>query len=157
MADLMLQAKPVVDRFSELSEDDLFEELGKRLRTIEIDPAASGHFELSGEVPVETYGLSTDLREFGRRYLRRVNRQAFELVCGTDAAASTERSQLLNAFGLGREAVAAALTALLIAQLGIAPLVGVAVAAVIMRLVFTPTHGAMCDVWAAKFADGKTP
>jgi hypothetical protein len=137
-----------------LNEQDLYLELGKRLYAVRRDPKLSASLDLS-ELGIETYGIAGDIADFGKRFLKRVNEQAFALVCGPDATDVQERQELTKAFGLGSEAVAGVLASLFIAQLGLAPAIAVAVAPIIVKLVFGPTHAAMCETWRAKMAGQK--
>ena len=65
---------------------------------------------------MEAYGIASDAIDFGKRFFKRVNEQAFSLVCGPDATDVREREQLMQAFGLGSEAVTGVLATLFIAQ-----------------------------------------
>jgi hypothetical protein len=56
----------------------------------------------------------------------------------------------VDAFGIGGEAVATALAAVMVTSLGLAPAVAAVVAALAIKLFFRPAHGAMCDVWKGK-------
>ena len=58
----------------------------------------------------------------------------------------------MKAFSLGKSEVAAALAALLVSQLAIAPAIAAVVAAIAIKLFFAPAHDSMCDVWKGKLS-----
>jgi len=151
MTDLAIQAQPTVERLLSYDEDKLYAELGKRLKAIQLDPSASGNFDLEVTgTEVQSLGPYQDLKEFGVRFFSRFNIQAYELVCGSDSDNPKDRQKLMEAFGFGADAVAATLTALLVANLAIAPAVAAVCATLAIKLFFKPGHAAMCDVWQTK-------
>jgi hypothetical protein len=154
MAENLDAFENATSRLLDLSEQNLYLELGKRLQAVRRDPGLSGSFDLKLDSAPEAYGLADDLINFADRFLKRLNEQAFSVVCGSEATDVRDRQDLVNAFGLGKEAVAGALAALLVSQLFIAPVIAVVAAPIIVKLLFQPTHAAMCDVWRAKM-EGK--
>ena len=154
MADLKSLARPAVEGLVNSSEDQLYEELGKRLRMVQADPQAAGAFEPSQQdrekIELETLGFVDDLKSLGKQFFAKVDRQAYEVMCGTSPGDQKDRDALSNAFGLGKEAVAATLAGALVAQLGIAPILAAAVAALIVRLFFKPAYQEMCVIWKKK-------
>jgi hypothetical protein len=150
MADLTALARPAMKELGQKSDDELYAELGARLMLLSRDPKMTGEFKPEEPIEIESLGFAADLKNFGLKFFNRVNRQAYELVCGTDAEESKEREDLLNAFGIGKEAVGPVLAGLLVAHLGLAPLIAAAVAAIVIRLFFKPAYQAMCDVWKGK-------
>ncbi len=154
MADLATQARPAVESLVTYEEDDLYQELGRRLQAIQRDPSISASFEPAITPGLEPQGAAEDLKKFGKRFFARANAQAYQLVCGQNAENSEERERVLDAFGIGKEAVAAAIAALLVAQLGLAPAVAAVVAALVIRVFFRPAYESMCDVWKEKVEGG---
>jgi hypothetical protein len=53
-----------------------------------------------------------------------------------------------SAFGLGKEDIGAAIAALLVAHLALAPASAAVVAVLIVKLFFRPAVDAMCQVWS---------
>jgi hypothetical protein len=133
-----------------LSEDELYAELGERLKAIGARPDLSGTFNLQERVASEPMGLVDDVKAFGQRFFARTQEQAFELVCGTEAEDRQLRKHFTDALGLGKEATAATLASLLVLHLGLAPAIAPVVALLIVRLFFAPAKGAMCDLWRKK-------
>jgi hypothetical protein len=154
MADLAFLARQAVEDLADKSEDQLYAELGRRVELVISDPKKAGDFQPPGETPekveIETLGMVDELKKIGTRYFGRVNYQAYGLVCGSDPDNLGERQDLLKAFGLGKDAAGAVLAALLVSQLGLAPLIAAAVAALTIRLFFKPAHQEMCVYWKSK-------
>jgi hypothetical protein len=152
MSSLAQKAEPALEALLDYNEDRLFSELGMRLKAVQKDPANSSQFDLAPDKSIEALGLAEDIRAFGRKYFARVNAQVYSLVCGSDADETEERNKLMEAFGVGADAVGPALAALLVAQLGLAPAIAAVVAALAIRLFFKPAHEAMCETWKEKLA-----
>lgn len=154
MTALMDEARLGLDALKTDDEDQLYMELGRRLQAMQIDPSLSGSFAPDLPVADVSFGIDgeaamADLKSFGQGFFTRVNVQAYQLVCGGGADNTQDRKQVLDAFGVGKEAVAPAIAALLVAQLGIAPAIAAVVAMLIIRLFFRPAYEAMCEVWKA--------
>jgi hypothetical protein len=143
--DLAKKAQRATDQLIEKDDEELFERLALNLRAISQAPERSGSFELDVPKDVQTLGPLDGLAEFGRRYFRRVESQIHIVVCGAGDAKT--REQLANSFGLGREAVAAAIAGLLVSQIGLAPAVAAILATLTIRIFFKPAHEEMCAQW----------
>jgi hypothetical protein len=148
--DLTALALPAVQDIASSDEDQLFTQLGKLVQMNRLDPKSVSDFVPSAEPEYETLGLASDLKMFGKKYFDRVNAQAYNLVCGADAEDSAERKNLVTAFGLGKAEVTASLAVLLVAQLAMAPAIATIVAALTVKLFFSPAYDAMCEVWKGK-------
>lgn len=145
MSQLEQAAAPVVADLSQLEDDQLYQQLALRVRTLEDDYQRAGELQLDVSYQPDLMGPLDDLADFGRRFFERFNRDAYNLVCSADDAA--ERQKVRQAFGLGREAVGGAIVALLITHLALAPAVATVVAALIVRLFLENSYEAMCSVW----------
>ncbi len=157
MADRTAQARTAVAALSSKDDDALFLELGKRVAMNRKDPRTVTDFDPTVEPEFEALGVMSDLVTLGRDFFGRVNKQAYELMCGADAEDSQERKKLTEAFGLGKDAIGAALAALLVAYLGLAPALAAVVAALALRLFFKPGYEAMCDLWKSKLPSNPAP
>jgi len=153
MTDLKDLAQSAVETLLQSDEDQLYEELGMRVQAMKRDLAVSASFAPDVTYDAEAMGPLDDLRDFGRIFFNRLNTQAWHLACGTDAEDTEERKELMEAFGVGKEAVAATLAAVLVAQLGLVPAVAAVVAALIIKLFFRNVYGAMCDIWKKKLPE----
>ena len=147
MSDLAEMARPAVDELLQRNEDELYMELGARLQAMGRDPVLSSSFAPQIDTGLESFGAMEDFKEFGKRFFERVNVHAYELVCGTDSTNAGERQKVVDAFGVGKEAVAATMAGLLVVQLGLAPAIAAVVAAIVISVFFRSAHEAMCKVW----------
>lgn len=150
MTDLVSRARPAVEALADRDEEQLYEELGRRMQAIQRDLSLSASFAPSIDTRLEPLGAAEDFKKFGRAFFERVNVQAYQLVCGKEAEHSEEREQVIDAFGIGKEAVAPAIAALLVAHLGLAPAIAAVIAALIIRVFFRSAYEAMCQVWKEK-------
>jgi hypothetical protein len=142
------QARPVVGELSERNEDELYQELALRLKGIAEDPSRAGDLRLAVDHAPDLMGPLDDLQDFGRRFFARFLPEAYRLVCGNEDA--EERKKVQDAFGIGPEAVGAAIAGAVVSGFGLAPAAAAVVAALILRLFFRPAYQAMCEVWQEK-------
>jgi hypothetical protein len=140
------QAQSATSKLLGIDTNALYIELGKRVQEIRRDPSASGRFDMTTQSASEAMGAE-QLQEFGRRFFNRANRAAYALMCSADSENSAERENLTKAFGLGMDAVAPALTGLLVVHLGMAPAIAAVIAVLAVKLFFQPGYDAMCEVW----------
>jgi hypothetical protein len=142
------QAGPVVGELSARSEDELYQELALRVHGVYEDPTRAGDLRLSVQYSPELMGPLDDLQDFGRRFFARFLPDAYRLVCGSEDAG--ERKKVQDAFGIGPEAVGAAIAGVVVAQFALAPAAAAVIAALVLRLFFRPAYEAMCEVWQEK-------
>lgn len=150
MTNLVARAKPAVEELASLSEDQLYTELGTRLKSISRGPDGSDRFDMVAGETLESYGPLTELKSLGQKFFARWSRAAYALLCGTGAEDAAARTEAANAFGLGREQVVATIAVLLAAHLGLAAGLAAVVASLAVRLFFQPSREAMCDYWAER-------
>jgi len=153
MTDFSAAARKSVDELKNKNTDELYLELGQRLYAMQQDPSIGGSYSPELPAGIEALGATDDLKDFGQRFFKRVNAQAYALVCGVDAENSEERENVLDAFGVGKDAVAPAIAALLVLHLGMAPAISAVVATLILRVFFRPAYESMCEVWGEHQAD----
>jgi hypothetical protein len=137
-----------MNRLLQATEEQLYEQLGIRARAIAANPAVAGSFEPDVTYDGATMGALDDVREYGRRLFRRWNREAYKLACSPDD--STDRKKLLDAFGGGEATVAAVLSGLLVAHLGLAPALAGILAALVLKHFFRPAYEEFCGLWLEK-------
>jgi hypothetical protein len=150
MNHLALRARPAVDELANLSEDQLYSELGARLRSIARAPDGSDRFNMIPGEPLESYGPLTELKILGQKFFARWSRDAYNLVCGASPDDAAARAQVVSAFAIGPEAVAAAIAAALTSYLGLAAALAAVIASLAIRLFFKPGYEATCDYWKEK-------
>jgi hypothetical protein len=150
MDNLVKRARPAANELASLSEDQLYTELGLRLQSIARAPDGSDQFNMIPGQPIESFGARDELKKFGQKFFARWNKQAFNLICGSSNEDAAAREQVANAFGLGKEAVVAAIAAALTAYIGLAAALAAVVASLVVRLFFKPGYEATCDYWKEK-------
>lgn len=149
MADHASQAKAISGLLTQ-NEQQLYVELARRSNSMKLDPTLSGSYALPENDQLDSAINLAGLQAMGQQFFQRVNGQAFAIICGSGPADSMERQNLMNSFKLNEAAVCTALSGLLIAELGIAPLIASVVAAIIMNLFFKPALDQMCILWKSK-------
>ncbi|MCQ0092535.1 peptidoglycan recognition family protein [Roseovarius sp. M141] len=129
-------------------EQALFAELGRRAMMMEADAATAGQVGL-GDAPIEEVFFSS-FADLGRRIFERVEGQLYHVMCGTDGKDATDRAKLRDAFGLGTNAVTAAIVTVLTGSFGLAPAIAAVAAALLIRVVLKPAYGTTCEFWAER-------
>jgi hypothetical protein len=146
-------AVQAVEELLEYEPDQLFAELEIRRRAILDDPALAGSFAPAGTHRSVVSDSLDDLREFGRRFFDRVSRDAHALVCGKDPENAQVRQDLFKAL-TSRTTFAAALSAALVAYLGLAPALAAVAATLVARLFVNNAHEVMCEMWTERLQNG---
>lgn len=141
MEDLVAKASPAVTHLLTLDEDQLFNELGARLKALSREPSVGASFDVDeASASLESW---KDFTNFGKKYFNNLNSVAHDIVCGSE-----EGSQAVSqAIQHGETAVAAAIAALLVSHLGLAAVIAAAVAALIVKIFFKATAKTLCESW----------
>lgn len=142
-----------VEELLEYEPDQLFAELEIRRRAIVDDPAQAGSFAPASAHRSVVSDSLDELREFGSRFFDRVSRDAHAMVCGKDPENSQVRQDLLNAL-TSRATFAAALSAALVAYVGMAPALAAVAAVLVARLFVNNAHEVMCEMWTERLQNG---
>ncbi len=150
MANFTFQAKTAVTGLIEKDEEQLYLELGRRLRLMGQDPALSGKLVVPAGKDLEALGPIDDLKALAKGFFNRFSVEAYNVICGGGKQNDPDHKKMVEAFGLDKQTVAAFLTTLLVTNLGLAPLVAATVAALIVRLFFKPAYEEMCAFWKSK-------
>jgi len=131
-------------------EDQLLEQLGMRSAVVSRDVTRSADFQLSVKAAdIAAMGIKDDMKVLGGKIVRRWNRSAYELACGTDPDDSRSREDLQRALGIGEGAAIAALTAGLIG-IGLMAALAPLIATIIVKKFFNPAYGEFCGYWKQK-------
>jgi hypothetical protein len=147
MTTLTEQAEPFVGKLLKSDVNQLYEQLGIRSAALRVDPATAGSFDPAVVYEGSHIGMKDEVRELGKRLFKRWNREGFALLCGGAAEDEADRQQMMKAVGLGDTAAAAALSALLVSNFGVAPAIAAVVAALVVKRFFRPTYDEFCAVW----------
>ena len=123
---------------------------GRRLRLMGQEPAMSGKLVVPSGKDLEALGPVDDLKALAIGFFNRFSVEAYHVICGGAKQDDPDHKKMVEAFGLDKQTVAAFLTTLLVTNLGLAPLVATAVAALIVRLFFKPAYEEMCAFWKGK-------
>lgn len=150
MSDTEKQARDAVTKLLEADPDQLFAELGIRQKAIASNASVAGSFDPTVTYDAKTMGPMDVMKDFGRSFFKRVNRDVYGLVCGTDEAFADERKKLADAISTGQTAFATVLATACVAWFGWAPAIAAVIAALVVKLFFRSAQGAMCDVWKGK-------
>lgn len=152
MTNLAARARGAAQELASLGEDQLYVELAARLQSIARAPDGSDKFDMVPGQPLESYGPREELKKLGQKFFSRWNKEAYNLVCGSSPDDTSAREQVTNAFGIGKEAVVAAIAASLTVYFGLAAALAAVIAALTMRLFFRPGYDATCDYWREKIS-----
>lgn len=132
------------------NEKQLLEQLGMHAAVVTRDLTKAG--ELHPNIvaaDVKMMGIKDDLKALGTRVLRRWNRSAYDLLCGTDPDDAATQQEIKKALGLGEAAVIGALATALVG-IGLMPALAPIVAAILVKKFFRPAYGEFCAVWKGK-------
>lgn len=130
--------------------DNLYAEIGNRAGAAVAEPMAA-------VVPPDAFtadyahlGFGDDALALGKRIAARLLRELHGVLCGDDAENADDRKKLQDAFGLGRDAIIAAIAAFLAGPLGVAGAIAAAVAAIFVKHVLEPSWQETCKFWDEK-------
>lgn len=146
MSDLEKSALPAVENLIDASPEELFSELELRRRLIAEQPRSAGSFDAESEYRANLESLPKELSEFGRRFFQRFSRDVYDLLCGSDSTNADTRNALLQAM-TSKPTFAAALAAVLVSQLGVAPALAAVLAALVVRLFIDNAMHVLCGMW----------
>ena len=152
MTDAMDGARAAIADLQTTDEDELYRLLALRMKTLERNPSIAGEFAPTTIAPTELGIAVPDLVAFGRSAFVRLSRAGHGLICGTDANQGFQLQRLLSTIGTDTAAVSAAVAALLISQLAMAPAIAGVVATIIVGKVAPKSLEALCETWGSKLA-----
>jgi hypothetical protein len=147
MTKLSNQAEPAVRMLLEANETQLYEQLGMRVKTIELEPEKAGTFDLDVAYTGAAMGPKDDLVELGQKIFKRWNTAAFNLVCSSETDDADDRKKLVDAFNIGETALATVLSGLLVSSFGLAPAIAAVIAAIAIKRFGNPVYEEFCKAW----------
>jgi hypothetical protein len=148
MADITALARAAIEKLEESDVNQLYEELGIRLKAITANPSLAGSFDPNVTYSAPLMGPLDDVKLFGKKFFEKMSGEAYGLVCG-GGLTPEEQKKFTEALG-NKVDFGSWLAAILVAHWAIAPAAAAVVAALVVRLFFKPAHSAMCEVWAGK-------
>lgn len=147
MADANQEVVSAVKLLMQDDEPALFEALGLRAQALARDPAVAGSYAPSVTYEGRTMGALDDLRALGQKLFLRWEKAAYALICGEADEDKDDREKLVSAFGLDAITVAAALSGLLVAHLGLAPALASVIAVILVKRFAPVAYGVFCEAW----------
>lgn len=150
MAELMEEALQAVRALEDADDDELFRQLGLRMKAIERDPSVAGQFAPS-RAALEPMGISLgDVIDAGRKAFSGLSQSGYGLLCGGGSMQGSHFDNFMATLGTNRMAITAGLATLLVTSIGIAPAIAGVVATLAIGKAAPATLQGICTVWGAK-------
>lgn len=150
MADLMEEALQAVQELEDSDDEELFRQLGLRVKAIERDPSVAGQFAPPRAL-LEPRGIALgDVIDVGRKAFARLSKSGYGFLCSGGSVQGSHFDALVATLGTNRMAVTAGLATLLVAQVGLAPAIAGVVAALAIGKAAPASLQGICSVWALK-------
>jgi hypothetical protein len=149
MSPLMDEALSAVEGLQDADDDELFRQLGLRMRAMERDPKLAGHFAPPAAA-LEPMGMTLgDIITAGRHAFATLSKASYALLCSSGSAGG-RFDAFVDTLGTNRMAITAALATVLVAQIGIAPAIAGVVATLAIGKAAPASMEIMCTMWAGK-------
>jgi hypothetical protein len=148
MSGAMDDALKAVEELEDADDEELYRELGLRIKAMERDPSIAGQFAPPRAL-VEPMGVSLgDVIGAGRQAFARLSKAGFGLLCS--GGQGSRFDSFVATLGTNRMAITAGLATLLVAQIGFAPAIAGVVAALAIGKAAPASVEAICAAWALK-------
>jgi hypothetical protein len=144
-----------IQAFLQSDENQLLEQLGMRAAVATRDLKKSA--ELNPTIVADdviAMGIKDDLKDLGKRILRRWERSAYDVFCGHDPDDAKVQNEVKKALGMGEVATIGVLSAALIG-IGLMPALAPVLAAILVKKFFNPAYGEFCAYWKEKLPGTK--
>jgi hypothetical protein len=104
-------------------------------------------------LPQPTGGVLDSVIELGKNILRRWHKTIYQLVCGGDEVDAAAKKQILDSIKIGSpEAMAAAITGVMIGVFSVAPAVAAVVGVLFGKLLLPAAVDETCKFWKTKLS-----
>lgn len=153
MSTLSTQAESAAKTLLRADKNQLYEQLGMRVKAIKQDPSTAGSFDPRVVYDQAEMGAKEEIFELGQRFFRRWNKEAYQLACGSEAKDTADRKDLMASLGVSDIAVAAVFSGILVTTVGLAPAIAAVIAALIVKRFFRPTYEEFCQEWKKHVTD----
>lgn len=120
--------------------------VGLRAKAIELDPTLIDRVDLEPKYDGPLMGTLDDVRDLGRRILKRWNKELYGLVCEVKSDDQKARTAILDALNLGQAAVIGAVAGALMTLTVPAP-IAAALAPLIVKKFIWPAKDELCTAW----------
>lgn len=137
-----------VKKLTDASTDSLYAQLGAYSIAFPRDPGNFIDPTVSVPIDVSVAGPLDDAIGLGKRILKRWNKAIYDLVCGTKEADPEVRKTILSAMKLNSpEALAAAITGVLISVFSVGPAVAALVGVLFGKVLLPAAGEEVCKFW----------
>lgn len=145
---MKMEINAAVRDLADEDENGLLAKLGAYSVAFAQNPADFNAPATSARIDVGTAGPLDDMIALGKRILKRWQKAIFDLVCGTEGVDAQAKKTILDALKLNSpEALAAAITSVLISAFSVGPAIA-AVVGVLFGKVLLPAAGdELCGFW----------
>jgi hypothetical protein len=144
------EVEETVNKLMQSSEDQLYEDLGVRVKAFATNGAATASFSSTPTYDAKQMGLRDDLRAFGKAWFKGIMTSAHELICGDSPDWKEDRDKIKSTFGLGTTAVTTAIACALATNAIIPAAIAAVVATLIVKIFFKSAYDAFCANWKQK-------
>jgi hypothetical protein len=134
-------------RLSSRDETALETLVGLRQRALERDPALSDDVDFEPKYDSNTMGAMDDIKDLGRRILKRWNKELCGVVCGKSPGHEKDRTAVLESLNLSEAAAIAAVAGALL-SIGVVAALAAALAPLIVKRFIWPAKDELCVAWA---------
>lgn len=152
-SELNIQAKLAVEDLLRADEEQLYELIGIRSRAISEDLSLNGTFKPSVQYKGSEMGPLDDLQIFGKRMFMRLEKEMYNLFCGSSVEDDEARNKLADAFNVGPTEVAAVMAILLVTHVGLSPAIAPVIAALAVKRFLEPVYEEFCLIWGERLSE----
>ncbi len=157
----MTQLDDLVQRLANLDEETLQQQLGIRAQNLGEDLTRSASIE---SIDVKTLTAvprgpeGNKALEFGQRLFKRLNAEAYDLLCSSDPFGDGGKTmqQIESAYKDSSTKAAGVLAPILVANLGLAPVVAAIIATLIVQKIAKATGSTICSMWQESLKSSET-
>ncbi len=152
-SELNKQVKSAVEDLLKADEDRLYEMIGIRSLAISEDLSLNSTFKPTVQYKAAEMGPLDDLLKIGKRMFMRLEREMYNLFCGSSVEDDEARDKLAAAFNVGATEVAAVMAILLVTHVGLSPAVAPVIAALVVKRCLKPMYGEFCLIWGERLPE----
>ena len=148
MSGSMDEALRAVEELEDADDDELYRQLGLRIKAMERDPSIAGQYAPPRAL-LEPMGITLgDVVGLGRQAFGRLSKAGYELLCSGGQGGRFDA--FVETLGTNRMAITAGLATLLVAHIGFAPAIAGVVAALAIGKIAPASVEGVCTAWALK-------
>ncbi len=139
-----------IQQYTQLSEDHLLAELGRRVEEMEKDPfGAATRLATVAPPPPDTAALAgpiaDKLKAIGKRFLAKFNQKLYNLMCNPN---DPDNKEIRDAVSSGSQKAGLVLAGVLLANFAWLPGIVAVVASLVLKRFVDAAYDTACSVWA---------